>query len=83
LLGPESGVTGTGILATVQFRGIAVGTSAVTLSNAVLLDSLGNDISAELEHGSVTAVPEPRSALLVLSAAGALLGRRLRINQSN
>jgi general secretion pathway protein D len=72
LLGPEPGVTGTGSLATVQFRGIDIGTSAVTLSNAVLLDSLGNEITAELEHGSVTVVPEPGSALLVVLAASAL-----------
>jgi hypothetical protein len=77
LLGPEPGVTGTGSLATVQFRGIDVGMSGVTLSNAVLLNSLGNDITAELEHGSVTVVPEPGSTLLVLTAAGALFVLRL------
>jgi general secretion pathway protein D len=84
LLGPTPGVSGTGALAGIRFNGEAVGTSAVTLSNVVLLDSAGTDIVATVENGSVAVssavIPEPRSAALVVAGAVALLvfGRRFR-----
>ncbi|HYI97503.1 MAG TPA: cohesin domain-containing protein [Bryobacteraceae bacterium] len=73
LEGPVSGVNGGGILAMVQFTGVGFGTSPVTLSNVVLLDSAGGDIAAAtIQNGSVTVVPEPMSGMLL--GAGVLAG---------
>ncbi len=69
LTGPVPGVSGSGTLASIQFLAIGLGTSPITLSNVILLDSRLEDISAAVGDGSVTvaAVPEPVPALLALS----------------
>lgn len=76
LLGPEPGVTGCGSLAGIRFTAIGAGTSAVTLSNTLLIDAVGSDIAAQVANGSVTVsgneVPEPSSAYIVLTAVVAL-----------
>jgi adhesin HecA-like repeat protein len=59
LTGMVSGVTGLGTLATIDFQAIGVGTSPITLSNILLLDSGGNSIPFMSENGSVTSTPEP------------------------
>ena len=62
------GLTGSGTLATVQFNALALGTSAITLSNIFLLDSSLNLIDSSLSSGTVTAkaaaVPEPSTGFL-------------------
>lgn len=81
LIGPEPGVSGSGTLATIHFVALSAGTSAITLSNIVLLDSILGDIPADVRNGSVTAVPgavipEPNSGFLLASVSGlALVGR--------
>lgn len=69
LIGDISGVSADGILATINFQALDFGTSAVTLSNWMLLDSTFTDIAATGMDGSVTvssdvAVPEPSEWLL-------------------
>jgi general secretion pathway protein D len=63
LLGPTPGASSGGDLADFLFLGIGPGTSALTLSNVVLLDSALSDISFTTSEGSVAVtpakVPEP------------------------
>ena len=72
LVGAISGVTGSGILASVSFQALGEGSSVVELSNIVLLDSTLSDIAFNSENGTVnvesmTAVPLPSTLLLFLS----------------
>jgi hypothetical protein len=76
LIGPVAGVTGTGNLATIQFSALSSGTSPISISNVLLLDSVGNDILTNLQQGSVTVVPEPSFAMLVAVVLGAGALRR-------
>lgn len=76
LVGPGPGVSGSGDLAILHFGAAAPGSSPVTLSNIILLDSTLADLAIEIEAGQVdvepvTAVPEPGTAIL---AGGLLLG---------
>lgn len=75
LTGPISGVsTGAtpGVLATLQFTALSTGTSPITLSNIMLLDSNLSDIEFTSQDGSVNVAPEPHlmfplfAALLIL-----------------
>jgi hypothetical protein len=80
LLGPAPGVSGSGTLATIQFRGASVGISPITPENIILLDSASGDIPADVQSGSITVagtgIPEPNSGLLLGSALSlGLLGR--------
>ncbi len=72
-----------GLLATLQFTALAEGTSAISLSNIVLLDSSLNDISFTSMDGSVTvvpvgAVPEPRLILVLFAGFLILLAFHVR-----
>lgn len=78
LLGSVPGVSGSGTLASIRFNALTIGTSPVTLSNIVLLDSALNDIAAAVQNGSVSVVPEPGSVLLLTSALGIGFLVRLR-----
>jgi adhesin HecA-like repeat protein len=71
LIGAVPGVDGSGVLASVDFEALSVGTSPITLSDVIMLDSGLNDIPVSIVGGGVTvaAIPEP-SAWLLLSAAG-------------
>lgn len=68
-------VAPSGPLAIIRFIGLAEGTSAISLSNVILLDSAGNDIPVTIQNGRATVgVPEPASMLLIGSAAIAGFG---------
>jgi len=66
LLDPAPVANGSGVLATIRFRGKAVGSSALTLSGATLWDPLNDPIPAGSSDGSVevaeAAVDTPTAA---------------------
>ena len=53
LTGAIGGVTGTGVLTTIDFTALAGGSSAISLSNALFLDSNLNTIVIDLTGGTV------------------------------
>jgi len=83
LLGPEPGVSGSGLLMHIDFDTLAAGVSAIVFSDVLFLDSQGRDIAVDSLAGTVTVaaadVPEPTSlALMALGAAAAGALRRRR-----
>jgi hypothetical protein len=83
LLGSLDSATGSGTLATLHFTMLMKGTSAVTLSDVLMLDSGLSDIEAAIQNGQVgagpTGVPEPgTSALAAIALAGVLVLRMVR-----
>jgi general secretion pathway protein D len=76
LLSPVPGVSGSGTLVTLRFAASGTGTSPVTLSNVVLLDSTLSEVAATVQNGSVSVVPEPGTALLL--TAGMVVGLIVR-----
>jgi general secretion pathway protein D len=80
LIGAIPGVSGSGIFATIDFQALALGTSAITLSNVILLDSNLAEITVNTVDGnvSVSAVPEPSPTLLLALGLAGVLGYRWR-----
>jgi hypothetical protein len=73
LIGAVPGVSGSGVLASMQFTTLTAGVSALTFSDVLFLDATSTDIPVLALNGSVqvTAVPEPASyALFALGLAG-------------
>lgn len=75
LFGQASGVSGVGHLAEIEFQALAPGTSLLTLSNLVFLDSNLADIyPSDICNGTVTvnggASPVPESSTILLCGAG-------------
>lgn len=71
LTGPVAGASGGGVLARINFNTIAAGSSALTFSDVLLLDSNLLTLSPQVNNGMLTAVPEPASyALFALGLAG-------------
>jgi general secretion pathway protein D len=71
LVGPIPGVTGSDMLASVSFQAVGAGTSAVSLSNIILLDSTLAEIATTSTNGvvevqGISPVPEPGTLLLLL-----------------
>jgi hypothetical protein len=70
LLGPVSGVSGSGGLVTIQFRAVGVGPTPIAVSDVILLDSALGDITADTANAAITvtpsaAIPEPAAAVLL------------------
>ena len=83
LIGAIAGVDGTGTLFSLDFEALAAGSTQLSISNIILLDSSFGVIDAAPVGGSVIAsdVPEPGSVaclILGLSASAVLLRRRRR-----
>jgi hypothetical protein len=83
LIGVIPGVTGNGLLATIDFTALGVGSSGLELANVILLDSQLNEIPDTLVNGSITvqkpvgSVPEPATlGLLALGVIGFCAARR-------
>lgn len=69
-------------LATVSFTGTSLGTSSLSFSNVILGDYWGNSLSADLETGTVSPVPEPATIILLgTGLAAGLVGFRKRFQQ--
>lgn len=80
LLTAVAGVDGGGAIATVHFQALtSLGTSPITLSNVLLLDSGLDDITADTANGFVTvrqvttAIPEPGTWLFLATGTAGLL----------
>lgn len=76
------GVDGSGTLARISFTAVGVGSSAVTIFNAVVLDSTLSGVMLATSRGNVsvaqgqtTTVPEPSSLTLACIAALLAIGR--------
>lgn len=80
LLGPLPGVSGSGTLAKISFNVLNAGSSVVSFSDALLLDSNLMDLTVKLEPLTLQAlaVPEPSSYLLFGAGLAGLLALRRR-----
>lgn len=56
-MAPTEPVTGSGVLATIVFKGLITGTSPITLEDVTLSDPAGYEISATHQDGQVTVMP--------------------------
>ncbi len=71
LVGAMPGVNGNGTLATLQFKALSAGTSPITISNVILLNSGLSIVTAATANGAVTiqgpttGVPEPGTWFLL------------------
>ena len=77
IIGFGPGVSGSGVLATLQFNMLS-GSSALALSNVILLDSSFQDITFQAQPGSISTIPEPSTFCLCLAGV-ALLGVTRRV----
>lgn len=79
LVGRVPGVSGDGLLATIAFRALNAGTSPLTISNVILLDSQLQQIIPGTAGASVSVAPEPVGATLAAAGlAGLAALRRLQ-----
>ena len=77
LLSLVPGPSGSGVLAKFSFRAAAGGSSALALSDVLMLDSSLVEVAVTAIDGHVTTVPEPMSLALWLAGLVALGRKRL------
>jgi hypothetical protein len=65
LLGPSAGVSGSGTLAHIRFDVIGIGSTPLTFSDALFLDSQYDSIDVRIESTPLQAVPEPATYLMM------------------
>jgi|SRR5271166_5540059 len=78
LIGAIAGVSGDGVLAEIEFMAVGPGSSPISISNEILLDSNLNVITDSIVGGSVTVngsqvVPEPTSLSVLLAGIVVML----------
>lgn len=81
LIGELPGVSGSGVLAHIDFSTVAAGTSALTFADVILLNSQLGEVAAQMQNRSlvVAAIPEPAALVLFgLGLAGLAVRRQLR-----
>jgi hypothetical protein len=84
LSGNVSGISDSGVLATIKFESVSVGDSVpLDLVDVELFDSSGSPIPHEVFDGTVTVIPEFTSmfvflTLIIASLFGILVGKRAR-----
>jgi len=89
LTGSTPGVSGDGTFAAVQFTGIAIGSSPITLSNVILLNSQLGDIPFSLQSGQVqvdgpdTGIPEPATVMTMILGLAWVVYRKFRLQPPN
>lgn len=82
LLGNVSGISGSGVLATIKFESVSLGDSVpLDVVDVELFDSGGSPIPHEVFDGTVTVIPEFTSmfvflTLIIASLFGILVGKR-------
>ena len=86
LIGAIPGASGSGTLLSMHFETLAAGTSFLTFSDILFLDSNSNDIAVSATNGALAIlpvivppggdVPEPSSALLLAAGVAAFAARR-------
>ncbi len=79
LLSPVPGASGSGSLAHITFAALGAGTSQLAFSDLLFLDSASNDVTVDVDAGTIQAIPEPATFLLFgagLLAVGAMRRRQ-------
>ena len=84
LFGPGPGASGTGILANMTFNAISVGSSALTFSDVLFLNANLDAIGLQVNNRSLTVspIPEPTTALLLVAGLAGVGALRLRKMQA-
>ena len=77
LLSPAPAVDGAGVLVEVAFRGKTAGTSIVTITDAILADVQGAQITATLSDGTIEVTSVPGGSDIPEASTLALLGSGL------
>lgn len=86
LLAPVAGVSGGGTLAHFSFKVIGVGSSALTLSDLIFLNSNLGDVALQVQSAPLQtlAVPEPEAYMMFgVGLVGLAALRRRRLKQPN
>jgi len=78
-LGVMPGRSAGGVLITASFTALQSGTSAINLTNVLLLDSSLAGIGSTTASGSVNVSGVPESSTLLLAAGGLILSAESRL----